>query len=111
LTFRLVGFSRWQHSRPLQIGPQSQGCQEPEKNDYPQFHGGYHFQKRSNLAAIEGQANNGKRIMYKDSLLGWFFYFHDQYNCLKFSGSLETISKIGFWFKVAAGPRFKPEEY
>jgi hypothetical protein len=24
---------------------------------------------------------------------------------------LEAISKKGFWFKIAAGPRFKPEEY
>ncbi len=24
---------------------------------------------------------------------------------------LEAISKIGFWFKVAAGPSVKPEEY
>ncbi len=24
---------------------------------------------------------------------------------------IEAISKIGFWFKFAAGPRFKPEEY
>jgi hypothetical protein len=24
---------------------------------------------------------------------------------------IEAISKIGFWFKLAAGPRFNPEEY
>jgi hypothetical protein len=24
---------------------------------------------------------------------------------------LEAISKKGFWFKIAAGPSFKPEEY
>jgi hypothetical protein len=24
---------------------------------------------------------------------------------------LEAVSKIGFWFKVAAEPNFKPEEY
>jgi len=24
---------------------------------------------------------------------------------------IEAISKIGFWFNVAAGPRFEPEEY
>jgi len=24
---------------------------------------------------------------------------------------LEPISKIGFWFKIAAGPSFKPEAY
>jgi hypothetical protein len=24
---------------------------------------------------------------------------------------IEAISKIGFWFKVAAAARFKPEEY
>jgi len=24
---------------------------------------------------------------------------------------LEAISKKRFWFKIAAGPRFKPEEY
>ena len=23
----------------------------------------------------------------------------------------EAISKKGFWFKIEAGPRFKPEEY
>jgi hypothetical protein len=25
--------------------------------------------------------------------------------------TLEVISKIGFWFKIAAGPSFKPEAY
>ena len=25
--------------------------------------------------------------------------------------AIEAVSKIGFWFKVAAGPCFKPEEY
>jgi len=24
---------------------------------------------------------------------------------------LEPISKIGFWFKIAAGPSFKPQAY
>jgi hypothetical protein len=24
---------------------------------------------------------------------------------------IEAISKIGFWFKVEAGPRFNPEAY
>ncbi len=24
---------------------------------------------------------------------------------------IEAISKIGFWFKIAAGPSFKPQEY
>jgi hypothetical protein len=25
--------------------------------------------------------------------------------------TIEGISKIGFWFKIAAGPGFKPEAY
>ena len=28
-----------------------------------------------------------------------------------FQSVIEAVSKIGFWFNVAAGPRFKPEEY
>jgi hypothetical protein len=30
---------------------------------------------------------------------------------MKLGEILEAISKIGFWFKVKAGPRFNPQAY